>query len=388
MIVRGSHWLLVSVLLLAGSQWRCGRPEGEHDPDAPAAGSAAVLAVKAAPVQLREWIETVPISGSLRTLSTVDVMPEVGGRLIAVYFQEGDRVRKDQLLAEIDPVNYRLAYDQAAAALSVAQAGVERARISAEHARTEQERADNLLRSGGITQKDHQAAVTGIKDAESQVRLAEAQCEQARAALAIAAKALKDCKIHAPAQGQVQKKSFDKGSLLAPGVSLCTLVDNSRLELECVVPSYQLAAVRLGQLAYFTTPTWGERPFQGAVSAVNPEIESDSRAVKLKLKISNSGGELRSGMYARGMITTRRLDKVPVIPRDALIPEEEGSGTAGVYVVEEGKAHRVDVEVGGTQQEFVWIRKGLTGGEIVITEIGPSLKEGMPVRVMKAIGSD
>ena len=60
------------------------------------------------PLSTREWIATTPITGNLRTLSTVDVKPEVGGRLIAVYFREGDLVRKDQLLAEIDPVNYRL----------------------------------------------------------------------------------------------------------------------------------------------------------------------------------------------------------------------------------------------------------------------------------------
>ena len=145
---------------------------------------------------------------NLHTLSTVEIKPEVGGRLLAVYFSEGDFVRKDQLLAEIDPVNYRLSYDQAMAVLRVAEAGLERARVSEEHAKTEKERADNLLKSGGITQKDQQAAFTGIKEAESQVHLAEAQCGQARAALAIAEKALKDCKIYAPADGHVQNKIF------------------------------------------------------------------------------------------------------------------------------------------------------------------------------------
>lgn len=375
------HLLLCAVLLTSAAQWRCSGSNAEHGNAPATAADAEVLGVQAAPVATREWVATVPISGSLRSLSIVEVKPEVGGRLIAVHFEEGDLVRKDQLLAEIDPVNYQLAYDQAAAALAVAQAAVERAKVAAEHARTEKERADNLLRSGGITEKDHQAALTGVKDAESQVRLAEAQCEQARAALAIAQKALKDCKIFAPAAGQVQKRFFDKGSLLAAGVSLCSLVDNSRLELECVIPSYQLASVRLGQKAGFTTPTWGDRIFEGTVAAINPSIESDSRSVKLKLKIGNPGGELRSGMYARGEIVTARQADAIVIPRDSLIAEEGKSGEAGVYVVRDGKAERVAVEIGGTQNERVWIRKGLNAGELVVTEIGPSLKQGMRVRV-------
>jgi RND family efflux transporter MFP subunit len=326
-------------------------------------------------------VVSVPITGNLRTLSTVEVKPEVSGRLIATYFKEGDLVKKDELLAEIDPVNYHLTYDQAEAALKVAEAGLDRAKVSADHARIEKERADNLVRSGGITEKDHDAAITGIKDAETQVRLAEAQCAQARAALAIAEKALKDCKIISPAEGHIQKKYFDKGSLLAAGTPLYTLVDNNQLELECVIPSYQLANLKLGQHATFQTPTWGDLRFDGIVSAINPEVESDNRSVTLKLKIANQKGLLRSGMYAKGEIVTGNESRALVIPRDSLIPEKEGSKTAGVYVVREGKAHRVDIQIGDSQEELVWVRQGLEEGELVITEIGPSLKEGVAVRL-------
>jgi membrane fusion protein, multidrug efflux system len=372
--------LLSAVLLVCGSQWRCGSSTGDPGPKPFAAGAEGVLAVKASPVDTLEWVATVPISGDLHSVSNIDVKPEVGGRLIAVHFEEGDIVKKDQLLAEIDTTNYQLAHDQAMAALSVAQAGIERAQVAAEHARTEKERADNLLRSGGITEKDHQAAMTGVKEADSQVRLAEAQHGQARAALAIAAKALKDCRIFAPAAGQVQQKFYDQGSLLSPGMPLCTLVDNSRLELECVIPSYQLASVRIGQTAEFTTPTWGERRFSGTVAAVNPTVESDNRSVKLKLKIANPGGELRNGMYARGEITTSREKNALVISRDALIPDNEGSDAAAVYVIRDGKAHRLDIRVGGARQDRVWVKEGLARGESVITEIGPSLKEGALVQ--------
>jgi len=373
--------LIGSLVLAGGSQWRCSNSRGEKIADRASADTPDEPIAKAVPVESQEWIATVVISGSLRTQSNVEIKPEVGGRLIATYFQEGDLVRKNQLLAEIDPVNYQLAYDQASAALAVAQAGLERAQVAAEHARTEKTRADNLLTSGGITQKDHQAAVTGIKDAETQVRLAEAQCGQARAALAITEKALKDCRIYASAQGHVQKRSYDKGSLLVPGATLCVLIDNSQLELECVVPSYELATIRLGQRAMFTTPTWGARKFEGAVSAINPVIESDNRSVKVILKIANPGGELRSGMYARGEITTGRESRALVIPRDSLIPEKEGSEAAGVYVVKDGKARRVSIQIGGSHEDRIWVRQGLNEGELVITEIGPSLKDGAAVRV-------
>jgi membrane fusion protein, multidrug efflux system len=376
------HLLLSALLLTAVSYWSCSRLNAGKNANGSSSEFEDVITVKAAPVEIREWIAAVPISGNLLTLSAVDVKPEVGGRLNAVYYKEGDLVHKNQLLAEIDPVNYQLNYDQAAAALAVAQAGLERAKVSAEHANTEKERADNLLRSGGITQRDHQAAINGVRDADSQVRFAEAQCGQARAALAIAEKSLKDCKIFAPAEGQVQKKNFDQGSLLASGVPLCTLVDNTRLELEAVIPSYQLASVRPGLRANFTTSTWSDRRFEGTVTAINPAVESDNRSVKVKLNIANPGGELRSGMYARGEIITGREPSAVVIPRDSLIPEKEGSDSAGVYIVRDGKAHRINVRIGGSQQESVWVRQGLVSGDLVVTEIGPSLKEGAKVRVL------
>jgi RND family efflux transporter MFP subunit len=207
--------LILAIMPAACGQWQCAKTE--YGGESASVAVPAELVVKAAPVERQEWIAVVAISGSLRTLSAVEVKPEVGGRLIAIHFDEGDLVEKDQLVAEIDPVNYRLAYDQAAATVTVAEAGLERTKVGAEHARTEKERADNLLRSGGITQKDHDAAATGVKEAETQVRLAEAQVGQARASLAVAEKALKDCRIFAPARGHVQERYFDKGSLLVRG---------------------------------------------------------------------------------------------------------------------------------------------------------------------------
>ncbi|MBZ5496670.1 MAG: efflux RND transporter periplasmic adaptor subunit [Acidobacteriia bacterium] len=374
--------IILFLTLTAAAQWRCSSNGTAVSTGIPGPAPAAELAVKVAPVSVVDWPVTIPISGSLRSQSNVEIKSEVGGRLTATYFEEGDAVHKDQLLAEIDPVNYRLAYDQAAATLAVAQAGLDRIQVTLDHARREKERADNLLRTGGITEKDHQAAVTGVKEAESQARLAQAQIDQARSAVNIADKALKDCRIVAPADGQVRRRYLDRGSLLAPGASVYSLVDNARLELECLVPSYQLSGVRLGQRAAFTTPTWGERRFGGNVSAVNPMVESDNRSVKVIVKIANPGGELRSGMFARGEIEVRIESKAIVIPRSALVVGQEQSSSGRVYVVSGGRALQREVQVGGVRQDQLWIQRGLAEGDQVIVDIGPSLKDGVPVRAI------
>ena len=168
-----NHIVLLAVLLAAiVINGGCSGTKNAAKAD-PVSVLAPELVVKAAPAGRMEWTVKVPVSGNLRSQSMVDVKSEVGGRLISAHFKEGYLVRKGQLLAEIDPANYTLAYEQAMAAVGVAEAGLARVQVMADHARREKERAENLLRTGGITEKDHQAATTGVREAETQVRLAE-----------------------------------------------------------------------------------------------------------------------------------------------------------------------------------------------------------------------
>ncbi len=384
-MMRGKLMFAGISLILASGGWGCAGKK-PATADASSAG-ATELVVKALPVARGEWQVSVPFSGSIRSQSTVEVKSEVGGRLVSALFREGDSVRRNDLLAEIDDSNYRLAFNQASAAVAVAEAGLARTQVVADHARREKERADNLLRSGGITEKDHLAAATGVKEAETQVRLAEAQVQQAQSALSIAEKALRDCRITAPAEGQVQTRFHDQGTLLAPGTSLYRLVDNGRLELECLLPSYRLAEIRLGQKAFFTTPTWGERRFECSVAALNPVVESDNRSIRVVLRMANPGGDLRAGMYTRGEIVVRREPGALIIPRTALVAAQEEAGGGRVFVVAEGRVSRRDVEIGSVREDRVWIRRGLKEGEIVVVEIGPSLKDGLAVRVAPRNGS-
>jgi membrane fusion protein, multidrug efflux system len=169
--------------------------------------------------------------------------------------------------------------------------------------------------------------------------------------------------------------------LIAPGTPVYTLVDNARLELECLVPSNELAGIRQGQKATFTTPTWGERVFEGTVSALNPMVEADNRSIRVILKIANHGGELRSGMYARGEIRVGMEKNAVVIPRSAFLVEQEQASSGSVFVVAGGKVQRRPVQLGGSRNNLLWIVKGLAPEDQVVIDIGPSLRDGQAVRV-------
>jgi len=370
--------LLSSALWLSGAA-ACKKSETAPDPS-PAAEPAIV--VKASSPVIQDWTVAIGISGSLRSQDVVDVKSEVGGRLLSARFDEGEQVRQGDLLAELDPTNHRLALDQAQAALAVAKAGVSRVQVALQHARREKDRADHLVKSGGITQKDRDSADDGVRETESQQELARAQVLQAQAAVAIAEKSLKDCRIFAPSDGEVRMRFLDPGALVSPGMPLYTLVNNRRLELEFRVPSYQMAEVKKGQRARFYTPSLGDRSFEGVVSAINPVVELDNRSVGVTVRIANPRGDLKAGMFAHGEIEVGRQRDALVVPRTALLVEQDTADAGAVFVVRDGKAIRRAVTIGGSREDLIWIRSGLDPKELVIVELGPSLRDGLAVKVM------
>ncbi len=102
---------------------------------------------------------------------------------------------------------------------------------------------------------------------------------------------------------------------------------------------------------------------------------------ELAVKIGNPGGELRSGMFALGEIEVRVESKAIVIPRSALMVDQEQSDTGSVFIVSDGRALRRSVQVGGGRKDLLWIRHGLAANDQVIVDIAPSLKDGTAVRI-------
>ena len=134
-----------------------------------ASNSAPALPVHVARIQPQRLDKTLDTTGSLVSSVAVGVKTEFAGRLVEMLKQEGDRVNRGELVARLDDVNAHLAAEQARAALDVARATLERARVAEGHARAEFERAENLLKSGGITDQGFQAATVAAPDAKGQV---------------------------------------------------------------------------------------------------------------------------------------------------------------------------------------------------------------------------
>jgi RND family efflux transporter MFP subunit len=358
-------------LLLSG----CARQEAKTIQNAAAPPVAAtVIDLRAEPFTV-----TIPVTGTLVSSARVDVKAEIIGRVVRFDKEEGSPVSAGETVAWVNAENYELSLKQAQTGVIVAEAGLDRARLMEQHSRSEMERAQHLLQSGGITDKDLKAAELTERDASAQVQVAVAQLEQARATLAVASKHVRDAQIHSPVAGVIQKKFINKGAYVEAPTPVFTVVDNTRLELESPVASSDLAPIVPGQKVSFTVNSYPGVTFEGSVLDVNPAVEADTRSAKVRIRVPNPGGKLKAGMFAEGEIVTGVVAGAVIVPADAVYRDDRSSKSSYVFVVENGKAVKRAIRIGRERATRLEIAEGLRPGDRVIAEQNIEIAEGVRV---------
>jgi RND family efflux transporter MFP subunit len=352
----------------------------EHAKSAAAKAEPAAVQAKVLTVSTEPFLATVPVTGTLVSNARVDIKAETVGRITRFDKEEGDRVAAGEAIVWVNDENYRLALRQAQTSLTVADAGLERAKLLESHSRSEMERAENLVKSGGITDKDLKAARLSEQDARAQVTVAQAQREQAAAAVEVATKHLRDAVIHTPVSGVIQKKFVNKGAYVEAPTALFTVVDNSKLELESPVASADLAPIRPGQRVTFTVNSYPGETFEGKVVEVAPAVDAETRSAKVRIQIVNPGGKLKAGMFSEGEILTGRTAAAVVIPSSAVYRDDRSVKSSYVFVVVNGKAAKRAVRIGRERNGKLEIVEGLNAGDALIPEQSIEIADGVRIQ--------
>jgi len=337
-----------------------------------AAAAPRGLAVRTAPVLKRDLPEDVVLTGTLKPRAQVQVVAEVQARLLRVLRDEGARVTKGDVLAMLDETDYRLANDRARAMLAVAEA-------NRAHAQTEKERADNLLKTGGITDRDHLAAQVALQ-------LAEAGLAQARAEAAIVAQQLARTQVKAPFTGRVAKRLQDPGSMLAPGAPLFTLVDDSVLEFKAPVPSRDLAKVKLGASVELGIDALPGARVSGRIARIEPIVDERTRSFQVVVEVPGRPG-IVGGLFARASVRVGQVEGALVVPPAGLVRDGSDPTRAEVFVVRGGKAEKVAVTLGVEAPDGVQATSGLAAGDAVVLDPPTALASGAPVEVRNERGA-
>ena len=317
-------------------------------------------------VEVKSLTRSIPFSGSLSPVVQTAVKSKVPGEVTRVLVREGETVKDDQLLAQIETADLQSRLDAQAAAL-------EEAKAKLKIAEKNRENNQQLLRQKFISQNAYDTTESTYEAAAATVRSQEAQ-------LRIARKALDDAAVRAPIGGVVATRSVNAGEKVGVDQALFTLVDLGRMEIEAPAPASEIPSVRVGQAASFRVDGFGERAFEGRVERINPTAQPGSRAIMLYISVRNPDGALRGGMFTKGQIVLERSQPGAVIPATAL---REESGQPYVFTIENGKIARRSVKVGAAQPDegLVEIVSGLERGMHVVAAKVSGLKAGAPARL-------
>lgn len=365
----GIYWRLRAAQEREGAERTDGPSATGPVPSAQAFSTDVAVPVVGARVVRDTLVISVSAAGQAEAARAATLSAEVGGTIVDLPVREGQPVRTGQVLVRIDPAEYELAVRQAEASLAKARAKFTELTLF------DHEITDPTLRA----EREQMARVqSGLVDAE--VVLEKARLDLARATL------------RAPFDGRVANLAVVPGQRVAPGDSICTVVDLSEIRVQ--VQALEGEAVHLvpGREARVTFSALPDTVFRGRVTTINPVVDPRTRTVRVTVTLRNPDERIRPGMYAQVKIAARLYPDRLIVPREAVLerdrrklvflfePEKPGSDV--------GLAKWTYVTTGLENDEYTEIvpnpeTTALEPGRMVLVEGHSTLIHDAKVRLVK-----
>lgn len=378
-----------------------GRNIGAHSAEAKKSGTPTAsaeetlaAAISAVRVDTAAFTERVLVTGSLVAREEVLIAPEVEGlRVLSYHAEEGDSIRKGQLLVKLDGETTKAQLDQNTAELARADAAIAQAKsqiIEAEalvaEALANLKRAKPLKSSGylsGSTFDQRQAAerttkarLVSAKDGLIVAKADKARLEARRREIVWR---LEKTDVLSPVDGRIANRTIRIGAMAtSAGDPMYRIIANGQIELEAEADESQLAKIKTGQLAQITIAGVGN--VKGTVRLVSPEVDKASRLGTVRVFLGESPA-LRIGAFGRGTIETAKSVNLAV-PSTSILYGRSGPR---VQRIVDNRVESVSVETGTRMDALTEIRSGLTAGDMIVAKAGSFLREGDRVRVITPV---
>ena len=326
-------------------------------------------------------------SGTLAFREQVQLRSEVIGRVIAVHVEEADQVKKGDPVITLDPKTYQAQVDQAKARVRISQIAIERQRLLIKTLGDRFERQKTMYARDLIDQDSFEALESELALAKVDLRSSQESLSQARAALDQSEELLAKTRIMSPIDGVVIQVDIKVGETVIagttniPGSTMMVIADPSETLTEVQVDEADIAQVRENQKADIFTAAYPDTPLSGTIQSIASvaRAKAGQQSLSFLVKIlldEQDTMSIRPGMSVRADIYTESSEETLAVPVQAVRydedVEEDAEGKeeqAFVFVLEDGKAVRKDVETGISSDSDQEILEGLKEGEIVI--IGP-----------------
>jgi len=335
-----------------------------------AQGAQTVVELAASDVVLartRELSQGLPVSGALKAVNSAVIKARVAGELQALTVREGDRVQAGQVIARVDPTEYRARLKQTQEQADAAHAQIEIAQRQYDNNRA-------LVNQGFISK-------TALDTSSSTLLGAQATYKAALAAVDVAKKSLDDTVLRSPIAGLVSQRLAQPGERVAVDARVIEVLDLSQIELEATLSATESLRVKVGQRASLQIEG-ASQPFTAKVVRISPSAQAGSRSVLAYLRIDKPAG-LRQGLFAQGTLDTGRSSGLAV-PLNAVRTDKPAPY---VQIVENNQVVHKPVETtarGEADGQTLVLVNGLVENTVVISgQLGP-LRAGTAVRFTQA----
>jgi RND family efflux transporter MFP subunit len=394
--------LLLSTLLVSALAFTACEKKAQQEAKKKDGGP---VQVRIAPVATRQLTRVVESVGTLYPYDEVVVSAEIEGRITEVNYDLGDTVKEGAVLARVsdEEQRYILAQNEAQLRQSLERLGLkdEKDRVREINETPEVRRAQADLTEASQRHKRLVALVDQKIGAQSDLDAASARLQAMKAAydstlnqtrnliqeverfkaiVELQRKKLRDTTVRAPFAASVKERTITQGAYVRPNAPLFTLVRTSQLRLRLEIPERMAPWTKVGQICEVRVEAFADRVFRGRIWRVAPTVEQTKRTFVAEALIDNPDGVLKAGSYARGKLTTEKVDTIHVVPSRAVTYV---LGTNKAFVVNDaGVVDARDVKLGERFENEVEITEGLQPGEKVATTGVNRLDTGSKVTIL------
>lgn len=320
-------------------------------------------AVSTTVAQMQTWQPSVEVVGNMRASSGANLSAEVSGLVSAIHFESGATVKAGQVLVELNAAPQKAQLEQLKAAVALAQQTYQRD--------LEQ------FKVQAISQATVDVDASNLKSAQAQVAAQQA---------VIAQKV-----IRAPFSGRLGIRQVDLGQYVGPGTVLVNLQKLNPMYLDFTVPQAQIDLIKVGEKITANTNALAGKTFTGQITAVEPQVDTATRNLKVRARFANPYGVLLPGLFATARVGNGGTQQYITLPNTAVAYNPYGST---VFIVNSGKGkdgkaqmtvQQHFITTGLTRGDQVAVLSGLKGGETVVTAGQLKLHNGAPVFINNSV---
>ena len=347
MIIRHATTAMLMISLTAALASGCGVGEASVASDSEIEAATPIPVETALPSRA-DMLATYEATTTIASDAEAPVVAKVGGEVVSLLVEEGDRVAEGQVLAELDGERLRLEMLSAKANL--------------DQVRSEYERYTDLAARGLVSEAMFESLKYDLEALEAAYELARLNFDYS--------------KIRAPIDGVVSSREIKLGQSIGVSDVAFRITDTSELLAYLQIPQAELGKFSAGQFATLTVNAMPSTTYTATIARISPTIDMRNGTFRATAFIANDSGELAPGMFARFSVAYDKHADALVIPREALVEEDDQTS---VYVVADGAVSRRAIQVGIESGNLIEVVGGLSSDEEIVVTGQSSLRDGSKV---------